>query len=32
MQAAKPGRAQLTWAENPVTYVVFDLLALAISI
>jgi len=28
MQAAKPAARNFTWAENPVTYVVFDLLAL----
>jgi bifunctional non-homologous end joining protein LigD len=27
MQAAKPAARNFTWAENPVTYVVFDLLA-----
>jgi len=28
LQAAKPAARNFTWAENPVTYVVFDLLAL----
>ena len=28
MQAAKPAARNFTWAENPVTYVVFDLLSL----
>jgi len=29
MMAAKPAARNFTWAENPVTYVVFDLLAFA---